>query len=124
MHSASGVLEVDYADETYDDRAGRQLSRRHLRKVFHGDIEGESTGEFLMAVAPQGSAGVRRNRHRHRRDPRSIRKLRPSSLRDSIRGQRVCADPRPAELGHRRTCGAPRRAHNRGRATGEAFRIN
>jgi hypothetical protein len=56
MLIASGVLDVDYADETYSDRPGTQLSRRHLCKIFHGDIEGESTGEFLMALAPRGSA--------------------------------------------------------------------
>jgi hypothetical protein len=56
MHIACGVLDVDYTDQTYDDRAGTQLSRRYLRKVFHGDVEGESTGEFLTARAPRGSA--------------------------------------------------------------------
>ena len=56
MPIASGRLDVDYTDETYDDRAGTHLTRRRLSKVFHGDIEGESAGEFLMAVAPGGSA--------------------------------------------------------------------
>jgi hypothetical protein len=56
MPIASGVLDVDYTDEHYDDRAGTHMSRRRLRKVFRGDIEGESAGEFLMAVAPGGSA--------------------------------------------------------------------
>jgi hypothetical protein len=56
MTIASGVLDVDYTDERYAERAGSQMSRRRLRKVFHGDIEGESAGEFLIAVAPDGSA--------------------------------------------------------------------
>jgi Protein of unknown function (DUF3224) len=56
MPIVSGVLDVNYTDERYDERAGTQMSRRRLRKVFHGDIEGESAGEFLMAVAPGGSA--------------------------------------------------------------------
>jgi uncharacterized protein DUF3224 len=56
MPIASGVLDVDYTDERYDDRAGTHLFRRRLRKVFRGDIEGDSAGEFLIAVAPGGSA--------------------------------------------------------------------
>jgi hypothetical protein len=56
MPIASGLLDVDYTDERCDERAGTHMSRRRLRKVFHGDIEGESAGEFLMAVAPGGSA--------------------------------------------------------------------
>jgi hypothetical protein len=39
MTIASGVLDVDYTDERYAQRAGSHMSRRRLRKVFHGDIE-------------------------------------------------------------------------------------
>jgi hypothetical protein len=56
MPTARGTLEVEFTDETYDERDGTQLSRRRLRKVFRGDIVGESVGEFLMAVGQGGSA--------------------------------------------------------------------
>jgi Protein of unknown function (DUF3224) len=56
MATATGTIEVDFSDETYDDRHGTQLARRRLRKVFRGCIEGESDGEFLLAMAPAGSA--------------------------------------------------------------------
>jgi hypothetical protein len=56
MGTATGALEVDFSDQTFDDRNGTQLARRRLRKLFHGDMEGESEGEFLIAVAPGGSA--------------------------------------------------------------------
>jgi hypothetical protein len=56
MSTASGTLDVDFSDETFDDRDGTQLARRRLRKVFTGDIDGESHGEFLLAIAPDGAA--------------------------------------------------------------------
>ena len=40
----------------YDDRDGVKLTRTRVGKTFHGDLEGESTAELLMAVAPSGSA--------------------------------------------------------------------
>jgi hypothetical protein len=56
MPTARGTIEVEFTDETYDDRDRIQLNRRRLRKVFHGDVVGESVGEFLMAVGQDGSA--------------------------------------------------------------------
>jgi len=40
----------------YDDQDGVKLTRTHVAKAFHGDLEGQSTAELLMAGAPGGSA--------------------------------------------------------------------
>jgi hypothetical protein len=56
MPTATGTIDLEFSDETYDDRDGTQLARRSLRKVFKGDLEGASEGEFLLAIAPAGSA--------------------------------------------------------------------
>ncbi len=42
--------------QEYDDQDGIKLTRTHVGKAFHGDLEGSSTAELLMAVAPSGSA--------------------------------------------------------------------
>lgn len=42
--------------QEYDDQDGIKLTRTHVGKAFHGDLEGSSTAELLMAVAPGGSA--------------------------------------------------------------------
>ncbi len=57
MH-ASATFEIKSWDEKpydeFDD--GRKLTRASVKKIFHGDIEGESSTEYLMAYAPDGSA--------------------------------------------------------------------
>ena len=54
---ATGTFDVhDMADEPYDDRDGVRLARARLRKTFHGEVRGESTVEFLTAMAPENSA--------------------------------------------------------------------
>lgn len=57
-HRATGTFTVDnWEEEAFDERAGAKLSRAHLTKTFHGDIEGTSTTDILMAVPPvAGSA--------------------------------------------------------------------
>ena len=40
----------------YDNQDGVKLTRTHVGKAFHGDVEGQSTAELLMAGAPTGSA--------------------------------------------------------------------
>ncbi len=40
----------------YDDQDGVKLTRTHVGKAFHGDLQGQSTAELLMAGAPTGSA--------------------------------------------------------------------
>lgn len=40
----------------YDDQDSVKLTRTHVGKAFHGDMEGQSTAELLMAGAPTGSA--------------------------------------------------------------------
>jgi len=57
MHAA-GTFEIDgWEEETYDEQEGTKLTRTRLTKTFHGDVEGESTAELLMAYAAEdGSA--------------------------------------------------------------------
>jgi hypothetical protein len=42
--------------QEYDDHERVKLTRTHVGKAFHGDLEGSSTAELLMAGAPSGSA--------------------------------------------------------------------
>jgi hypothetical protein len=55
---AAGTFEIDsWEEEVYDEREGAKLTRTRLTKTFHGDVEGESTAELLMAyAAEEGSA--------------------------------------------------------------------
>lgn len=55
---ASGTFEISGWEETpFDERDGAKLIRTSITKTFHGDIEGESAGEFLMAHGQdEGSA--------------------------------------------------------------------
>ncbi|MBA2475563.1 MAG: DUF3224 domain-containing protein [Actinobacteria bacterium] len=56
MHAA-GRFDIDsWDDEPYDERDGVKLTRTRVTKTFHGDVEGESTAELLMAFAQDGSA--------------------------------------------------------------------
>jgi hypothetical protein len=42
--------------QPYDEREDISLSRTRVTKTFHGELEGTSTAELLMAGAPEGSA--------------------------------------------------------------------
>ena len=42
--------------QEYDDQDSVKLTRTRVTKTFHGDLEGNSTAELLMAGAPSGSA--------------------------------------------------------------------
>lgn len=42
--------------QEYDDQDSVKLTRTRVTKTFHGDLEGSSTAELLMAGAPGGSA--------------------------------------------------------------------
>ncbi len=55
---ASSTFDIDtWDEEAYDEREGAKLSRAHLTKTFHGDIEGRSTTDLLLAIAQEeGSA--------------------------------------------------------------------
>lgn len=55
---ATGTFEIKRWDEApYDEWRGTRLTRTHVTKTFHGDIEGESTAELLMAYgSEEGSA--------------------------------------------------------------------
>ena len=56
--SATGTFEIEIWDEKpYDEREGTRLARTHVTKTFHGEIEGTSTAELLMAYgSEEGSA--------------------------------------------------------------------
>jgi hypothetical protein len=53
MHRiASATFEIDSWDEQpWDESRGARLTRTSVRKTFHGEIEGTSVGELLMAYA-------------------------------------------------------------------------
>ena len=54
---ATGTFDIDsWQSEPYDQAEGASLQRAHLTKTFHGDVEGRSTVEMLVAQAQEGSA--------------------------------------------------------------------
>jgi len=56
---AAGTFAVDsWEQEEVDGRDGATLSRAHLTKTFHGDIEGTSTTDLLMAMPPVESSAA------------------------------------------------------------------
>jgi hypothetical protein len=56
MQNASGTFQVDsWDEEPYDEADGAKLSRASLTKTFHGDLEGTSSAELLVAIAQESS---------------------------------------------------------------------
>ncbi len=55
---ATGTFEIESWDEKpYNEMEGAKLTRTQVTKTFHGDIEGESSAELLMAYgSEEGSA--------------------------------------------------------------------
>lgn len=55
---ATGTFEIEsWEEKPYDEAEGVKLTRTHVTKTFHGDIEGESSAELLMAYgSKEGSA--------------------------------------------------------------------
>ena len=54
---ASATFEIKGWDEKpYDQFEGRKLTRATVKRAYHGDLEGESSTEYLMIYAPDGSA--------------------------------------------------------------------
>lgn len=55
---ANSTFEIKSWDEKpYDEfENGRKLTRAGVKRMYHGDIEGESSTEYLMAYAADGSA--------------------------------------------------------------------
>lgn len=54
---ATGTFDIDTWDAIpFDEGEGATLTRTRVTKTFHGEIEGHSTAELLMASAPEGSA--------------------------------------------------------------------
>jgi hypothetical protein len=55
--TASGTFVIDSWDaQPYDEQDGATLTRTRVTKTFHGEVEGHSTAELLMAAAGEGSA--------------------------------------------------------------------
>jgi hypothetical protein len=58
MHRAVGTFEVKMKPEPLSEVAGKTaLMRMSIDKVFHGQLEGTSQGEFLASGSPDGSGG-------------------------------------------------------------------
>jgi hypothetical protein len=55
MHATSTFAIDTWEAVPYDEQDGVSLSRTRVTKTFHGDIEGHSTAELLMAGAQDGS---------------------------------------------------------------------
>ncbi len=55
-HATCAFDITTWEPEEYDDRDGVKLTRTRVGKTFHGELDGESTAELLMAGAPSGSA--------------------------------------------------------------------
>jgi hypothetical protein len=55
---ATGTFEIDsWDEEPYDELEGTKLARARVAKTFHGDVEGTSTTDLLLAYgAEEGSA--------------------------------------------------------------------
>jgi hypothetical protein len=56
---ATATFDIDSWDQQpYDENEGATLSRVRLTKTFHGDLEGNSTADLLMAGSPDQSSRV------------------------------------------------------------------
>lgn len=56
MNSAEAVFtNTSYDEHPYDDREGTALGRVDIRRLFEGDLEGESTALLLTARSESGS---------------------------------------------------------------------
>jgi hypothetical protein len=54
-----GRFQVTAWDEkAYDDMDGRKLTKAHVEQTFEGDIQGESSVEYLMVYPDESSASV------------------------------------------------------------------
>lgn len=56
IQATSTFTITGWEQQDYDDQDDVKLSRTHVAKAFHGDLEGSSTAELLMASASGGSA--------------------------------------------------------------------
>lgn len=56
MHHAQGTFEVKMKPEPLSEVAGKTaIARMSMDKVFHGQLEATSQGEFLASGSPDGS---------------------------------------------------------------------
>jgi uncharacterized protein DUF3224 len=54
---ASATFDIDSWDQqAYDENEGASLARVRVAKTLHGDVEGTSTTELLMAGSPAGTS--------------------------------------------------------------------
>jgi hypothetical protein len=57
MERANATFEIKGWDEKpYDEFDGRKLTRASVKRAYRGDIDAESTTEYLMVYAVDGSA--------------------------------------------------------------------
>jgi hypothetical protein len=57
IHATSSFELKGWDEQPYDERDGSpKLARAHVTKAFHGDIEGESTLEYLLLYRDDGTA--------------------------------------------------------------------
>jgi len=56
--SAKATFEIkSWEEKTYDElEGGAKLTRARITKIYHGDIEAESTLEYLMMYRLDGTA--------------------------------------------------------------------
>jgi hypothetical protein len=56
---AKAVFTIDLWDqETVDEAPGGTIARAHLTKTFHGDIEGTTTADIMMAGSASGGSSA------------------------------------------------------------------
>ncbi|GIH89926.1 DUF3224 domain-containing protein [Planobispora siamensis] len=59
MPRATGTFTIDsWEPEPYDEREGTTLTRVHLTKTFHGDLEGTSTTDIITATGQVESSAA------------------------------------------------------------------
>jgi hypothetical protein len=51
-----------YDEEPYAETEGTELSRVHITRTFSGDLEGESTGEIMIAKSEGGGGYIGHDR--------------------------------------------------------------
>jgi hypothetical protein len=62
MNASSPFTNDRYDEEAYAEADGVELSRVHISRSFTGDLEGESTGELMIAKSEGGGGYVGHDR--------------------------------------------------------------
>jgi uncharacterized protein DUF3224 len=56
IHAVASFSVDSFDEQPWDDADGARLTKTRITKTFHGELEGTSTGEFLMVHAQAGTA--------------------------------------------------------------------